>query len=126
MVEKSNKQFGHTKMIIYQNIDNIDMIIQREILPKIPKYNYKLRMQIDSASDSVGSNFVEGYYSGSIAEYLKFLRYSKRSLGELQERIRRCLRKKYITIDLYLRLEELINKTMYLFNRLMTSLEGKL
>lgn len=126
MVEKSNKQYGHTKMITYQNIDKIDMMVQREILPKIPRYNYKSRMQIDSASDSVGSNFVEGYYSGSIPEYLKFLRYSKRSLGELQERVRRCLRKKYINIDFYSRFEELVNKTMYLFNRLMTSLEGKI
>jgi four helix bundle protein len=126
MKQESNKKYGHTKMIIYQNIDEIDMMVQREILPKTPRYNYKLRRQIDDASDSVGSNFVEGYYSGSIPEYLRFLRYSKRSVGELQERVRRCLRKKYIMADLYSRFEELVNKTMYLFNRLMTKLEEKL
>ena len=126
MAEQTNKKYGHEKMIIYQNIDKIDMMVQREILPKVPKYNFKIRTQIDNASDSVGSNFVEGYYSGSIPEYLKFLRYSKRSLAELQERMRRCFRKRYIDVDLYSRFEELINKTMYLFNRLLTSLEGKL
>ena len=117
---------SHVKMIIYQNIDKIDMIVQRKILPKIPKYNKILREQIDSASDSIGANFVEGYYSGSIREYLRFLNYSKRSLGELQERVRRCLRKNYIDIILYKEFEDLVNQTMYLFNRLMKALEKKL
>jgi len=116
---------GHTKMIIYRNIDRIDMIVQREILPKIPRYNKILREQIDSASDSVGANFVEGYYSGSIKDYLRFLGYSKRSLGELQERVRRCMRKGHINEMLYKNFEALVNQTMYLFNRLRTSLEAK-
>lgn len=117
---------GHTKMIIYQNIDRIDIIVQQEILPEIPRNNRTLREQIDTASDSVGANFVEGYYSGSISEYLRFLRYSKRSLGELQERVRRCLRKRYISNELYKKFEDLVNQTMYLFNRLMTSLQNKI
>ncbi len=117
---------GHTNMVIYRNIDKIDMMVQLEVLPKIPRFNRILKEQIDSASDSVGANFVEGYYSGSIKEYLRFLRYSKRSLGELQERVRRCLRKKYIDIALYKKFEDLVNQTMYLFNRLMKSLEIKL
>ena len=117
---------GHTKMIVYQNIDKIDIIVQQRILPNVPRYNKTLREQVDTASDSVGANFVEGYYSGSISEYLRFLRYSKRSLGELQERIRRCLRKKYICKNIYIEFENLVNQTMYLFNRLMTSLENKL
>ena len=87
--QKSNLKYGHNKMVIYRNIDQIDLMVQRNILPKIPKYKFKLIKQIDDASDSVGSNFVEGYYSGSIPEYLRFLRYSKRSLGEVQERVKR-------------------------------------
>ena len=121
-----NKNFGHNKMIVYQNIDKIDMLVQHKIMPRIPRTCFKIRSQIDSASDSIGSNFVEGYYSGSVKEYLRFLRYGKRSLGELQERVRRCLRKRYINSLLYSEFEEWANKTMYLFNRLMTSLEGKI
>ena len=117
---------GHTNMVIYRNIDAVDIIVQQEILPKIPKYNRIIKEQIDSASDSVGANFVEGYYSGSIKEYLRFLNYSKRSLGELQERVRRCLRKKYLDDTLYKKFEDLVNQTMYLFSRLMKALEAKL
>jgi hypothetical protein len=40
---------GHTKMIIYQNIDRIDLMIQQSVLPKIPRYHKNLRDQIDTA-----------------------------------------------------------------------------
>ncbi|MFH1542380.1 MAG: four helix bundle protein [bacterium] len=119
-------RYGHENMIIYQNIDAIDMLVQREIIPRIPKYYIKTKTQIDSASDSVGANFVEGYYSGSLKEYLRFLGYSKRSLTEVHERVRRCLRKRFIDEQLYLKFKELNNKTMYLFSRLRTKLEEKL
>lgn len=120
---EEQRRYGHEKMVIYQNIDRIDFMVQREILPRIPRCQIKTREQIDSASDSIGSNFVEGYYSGSIKEYLRFLRYSKRSLGELKERVRRCLRKNYISERLYSSFESLVNQTAYLFTRLMQSLE---
>jgi hypothetical protein len=48
---------GHQKMIVWQNIDRLDIIVQ-EVLRCIPKYEFKMRSQIDAASDSVGSNFV--------------------------------------------------------------------
>jgi four helix bundle protein len=54
-------------MIVWQNIDRLDILVQR-ILKYIPKHEFKMRSQIDNASDSVGANFVEGYYSGSLAE----------------------------------------------------------
>lgn len=121
-----NKRYGHEKMVIYQNMDKIDCMVQREILSGIPRYQLKIRSQIDSASDSIGANFVEGYYSGSIKEYLRFLRYSKRSMGELKERVRRCLRKNYISLHSYSNFDSLINQTAYLFSRLTQALESKL
>jgi four helix bundle protein len=97
---KDNKGgYGHRKMVVWQNIDRIDILVQ-DILKRIPRTEFKLRSQIDNASDSVGANFVEGYYSGSLAEYLRFLRYSKRSLAELQERVRRTWRKGYVKENL--------------------------
>ena len=95
------------------------------ILKKIPKSEFELRTQIDSASDSVGANFVEGYYSGSTAEYMRFCRYSKRSLAELQERIRRALRKGYVAERDFVEFDDLAIKTMYLIDRLLQSLERK-
>lgn len=104
--------------------DKLDAMIL-DVLKKIPRTEFKLREQLDSASDSVGSNFVEGYYANSLAEYIRFCGYSKRSIGEIQQRLRRILRKEYISEDEYNSLDEVAGKTMYLFNRLIDSLEAK-
>ena len=121
MVEK---QYGHKKMIVWQMSDKLDAMIQN-VLKKIPRTEFKLREQLDSASDSVGSNFVEGYYANSLPEYIRFCGYSKRSLGEIQQRLRRILRKGYIYETEYNLLDEVAGKTLYLFNRLIDSLEEK-
>ena len=122
-MDKKGK-FGHTKMIVWQEIDKMDTIIQ-EILRYIPKGEYKTKSQIDTASDSVGSNFVEGYYSGSLGEYIRFLNYSKRSNGELHERVRRVYRKKYIAKELYDKFEDNCIRVMYLIDRTIQSLQKK-
>ncbi len=115
---------SHEKMIVWQSIDELDILVQ-DILRKIPRNEYKMRSQIDNASASVGANFVEGYYSGFLLEYVRFLTYSRRSLGELQERVRRVLRKGYILEQEYDTFDERACKTMYLLNRLIYSLEDK-
>lgn len=115
---------GHRKMRVWQNADRLDTMVQN-ILKKIPKAEFKLRSQIDDASDYIGANFVEGYYSGSVPEYLRFLRYSKRSLAELEERVRRVYRKNLITVEELNEFIDLSIKTMYLFDRLIQSLEAK-
>lgn len=118
------KPRGHEKMIVWQNMDRLDIIVQK-ILGFIPKHEFKMRSQIDNASDSVGANFVEGYYSGSLSEYIRFLYYSKRSLGELRERVRRVRRKGYITDDMFAEFDNLAIGTMYLLDRLIGSLKDK-
>lgn len=120
----TEKQYGHKKMIVWQMADKLDAMIQ-DVLKKIPRTEFKLREQLDSASDSVGSNFVEGYYSNSLAEYIRFCGYSKRSVGEIQQRLRRILRKGHISEAEYNSLDEVAGKTMYLFNRLLDALEKK-
>ncbi|MEO0136383.1 MAG: four helix bundle protein [candidate division WOR-3 bacterium] len=129
MAEKDSKTRkiglkGHERMIVWQNIDRLDSYVQF-LLKKLPKYEYKLKSQIDDASDSIGANFVEGYYSGSLSEYLRFLHYSRRSAGELKERIRRVLRKGYISEIEYERFNKLATGTMYLLDRLILSLKIK-
>ena len=113
---------GHRKMKVWQNIDQLDEFVQ-QILKRVPKYEFKTKSQIDNASDSIGANFVEGYYSGSIGEYIRFLRYSKRSLAELQERVRRILRKGYIDKKMFEEFDDLAIRTMYLLDRLIYSLQ---
>lgn len=125
MTNKSKYQSGnHEKLIAWQMADKLDEIVQ-EIIKKLSKYEYKIISQIDSASDSVGSNIVEGYYSNSTAEFVRFLKYSKRSCAEVQERIRRLKRKKLIDDDLCDRCCEHCIKTGYIIDRLILSLENK-
>jgi four helix bundle protein len=116
---------GHQKMKIWQNIDDLDIVVQA-ILKKVPRTEFKVRSQIDGASDSVGSNFVEGYYSATTAEYLRFLSYGKRSLGEVHERVRRLLRKGYIIGCDYDQFNDLAIRTMFMFDRLMQALRYRM
>lgn len=116
---------GHQKMIVWQEADKLDIMVQ-EILKKIPRNEFKLREQIDSASDSIGSNFVEGYYSGSTKEYLRFNRYARRSCGELQERIRRACRKELVSEEKFNACNNQCAKVGYLFDRLINSLQNKI
>jgi len=122
--EKKKIVYGHQKMKVWQNVDCLDEQVQL-LLEKIPRFEYKIRSQIDSASDSVGANFVEGYYSGSVSEYIRFCRYGKRSLGELQERVRRALRKGYFSETELMGFNDLSIKTMFMFDRLIRALEIK-
>ncbi len=123
-INKKKADKGHKNMVVWQSIDELDMIVQK-LLKNIPSNEYRLRSQIDSASDSIGANFVEGYYSGFLPEYIRFLTYSRRSLGELQERVRRVLRKGYLKEDEYGNFDERASKTMFLLNRLIYSLKKK-
>lgn len=114
----------HQQMIVWQMIDKLDYLVQK-ILRKIPAHEFKIKSQIDSASDSMGANFVEGYYSGSLLEYIRFLRYSRRSGAELQDRVRRLLRKGYLNLEEYELFSEISNKTNYLLDKLIESLKKK-
>lgn len=112
---------NHEKMIVWQMADTLDVGVQR-LLKTIPRHEYSLKGQIDSASDSIASNFVEGYYSGSVKEYLRFLRYARRSCAELQERIRRVNRKGYSSPAVVDTLIDQTIRTGYLLDRLIYSL----
>lgn len=118
------KRLNHEKMIVWKAADKLDIIVQ-EILEGIPRSEYRLKAQIDTASDSIGSNFVEGYYSGSLNEYVRFLRYSRRSCGELQERTRRAYRKRLVVSSLYNKFSQQVIRTGYLFDQLIMVLESK-
>jgi four helix bundle protein len=123
-VEGNN--YGHRKMIVWQNLDAIEMMIQRKILPLIPKNQFNIIDQMDRACSSSVANFIEGFYSGSIKEYLRFLGYSRRSLAELQDWVRRGYIKQFIPENIYLDFDDLLLKTHYLINRLIFALKRKI
>ena len=120
-----SKLYGHKKMIIWQNINKTEEFVNTRILPRIPHYKRWLRRQIESACDSIGANFVEGYYSGSIPEYIRFLFYSKRSLAELRDHIERANLKSLISLQTIQDFDKICCQTLYLFSRLISSLKKK-
>jgi len=125
MVETKKYRTGnHEKIIAWQMADQLDEIVQ-EIIRLLPKTEFKLKSQLDSASDSVGSNIVEGYYSGSTGEYIRFTKYSRRSCAEAQERLRRIKRKKLIDEELCEKAIVHAIKTGYIIDRLIQGLEIK-
>ncbi|OGC30715.1 hypothetical protein A2311_00410 [candidate division WOR-1 bacterium RIFOXYB2_FULL_48_7] len=122
----NEKMYGHRKMVVWKNLDEIERVVRINIMTKIPKNKFNLRDQIDRASSSIMANFIEGYYSGSLKEYLRFLGYSKRSLAELQDWIRRIFYEQYIDQELYDFTDDLMIRTLYLENRLINALRRKL
>lgn len=115
---------NHEKIIAWQMADQLDELVQ-EILRLVPRTEFKLKSQLDSASDSVGSNIVEGYYSGSTGEFIRFLKYSRRSCAEVQERLRRLQRKLLVKKDLCEKSISHSIKTGYILDRLIQGLEIK-
>ncbi|MEW6061339.1 MAG: four helix bundle protein [Bacteroidota bacterium] len=64
----------------------------------VGKFNrdYSLRDQIQRASVSVMSNIAEGYERNNNREFIKFLGYSKGSIGEVRSLLYVALDRKYI------------------------------
>ncbi len=123
---EGDKIYGHRKMIVWQNMDALELFILRSILPQIPRTQFKTIDQIERASSSIVANFIEGYYSGSLKEYLRFLGYSRRSLAELQDWGRRVYRREFIPRETFLEFDDLSIRTTYLLSRLISSLKQKL
>ena len=61
--------------------------------------DYELRNQIRRAASSVMHNIVEGFDSGSDAEFSRFLRMARRSASEVQSQLYLALDREYITSD---------------------------
>jgi four helix bundle protein len=59
--------------------------------------DFRLKGQIQSASGSAMYNTAEGFDSETTAEFLRFLRYAKRSCSEVQSELYIALDQKYIS-----------------------------
>ena len=72
------------------------------------KRDYGLVDQIRRASVSVMNNIVEGFDSGSTAEFIKFLGYAKRSGSEVQSCLYVALDQRYCSREKF---QEMYNRT---------------
>lgn len=61
--------------------------------------DYGLRDQIRRAAISVMANIAEGFDAGSDVEFIRFLRYARRSASEVQSHLYVALDQGYITQD---------------------------
>ena len=58
--------------------------------------DFRLRSQIEDAAGSVMHNIAEGFDAGSNPEFIRFLKMSRRSAGEVQSELYLALDRKYI------------------------------
>jgi four helix bundle protein len=70
-------------------------------LTKKPRFAkaYGLRSQIQDAAGSSMHNIAEGFDSETNAEFIRFLRYAKRSCTEVQSELYLALDEEYISAD---------------------------
>jgi len=61
--------------------------------------NYGLKQQIQNAAGSAMHNIAEGFDSETNPEFIRFLRYAKRSCTEVQSELYVALDEKYISED---------------------------
>jgi len=61
--------------------------------------DFGLRDQIREAAGSIMHNIAEGFEAGSDAEFIKFLKYSRRSASEVQSELYLTLDRKHLTPD---------------------------
>jgi len=59
--------------------------------------DFGLRDQIQRSSGSVMHNIAEGFEAGYTPEFIKFLKYARRSAGEVQSQLYLALDRKYIS-----------------------------
>jgi four helix bundle protein len=79
--------------------------LARDLTKKIYKFTGKekfagdsgLRRQIQSAAGSAMHNIAEGFDSETNSEFIRFLRYTKRSCSEVQSQLYIALDQKYIS-----------------------------
>ncbi len=61
--------------------------------------DFRLRDQIQGAAGSVMHNIAEGFDDGSDAEFIRFMKYARRSASEVQSEIYLALDRKYISTE---------------------------
>ena len=70
-------------------------------LTKKPRFSrdYGLKSQIQDAAGSSMHNIAEGFDSETNAEFIRFLRYAKRSCTEVQSELYLAIDEEYISMD---------------------------
>ena len=73
--------------------------------------DYRLRDQVQGAAGSIMHNIAEGFDDGSDIEFIRFLKYARRSASEVQSEIYLALDRKYVTSDDFQRVYDMATTT---------------
>ena len=73
--------------------------------------DFGLRDQIRDAAGSIMHNIAEGFDDGSDAEFIHFLKYSRRSASEVQSEIYLALDRKYVSAEDFQRVYDMATTT---------------
>lgn len=92
-----------------------------------PKFahDFYLRDQIRRAASSVMHNIAEGFDSGSVPEFIRFLKMARRSASEVQSELYQALDRKYITNEEHQRAYVLASEVKRLINGLIAHLRSR-
>jgi four helix bundle protein len=89
--------------------------------PRFAK-DFRLSSQVQGAADSIMHNIAEGFDSGTNAEFIRFLKMSRRSSSEVQSELYLALDRKYIDQDELNNAYNLATETKRLINGMIAYL----
>jgi four helix bundle protein len=84
--------------------------------------DFGLRNQIREAAGSTMHNSAEGFEAGSNAEFIRFLKYARRSASEVQSQLYIALDRHYLTAQQFQTIYEQATQLKKLINGLITYL----
>lgn len=86
--------------------------------------DFPLRDQIRGAAGSVMHNIAEGFDAGSDAEFVRFLKYARRSASEVQSQLYLAMDRKYVRDGEREKAHELATEAKKLINGMIGYLRG--
>lgn len=75
------------------------------------KKDFRLRDQIQGASGSIMHNIAEGFDDGSDIEFIRFLKYARRSASEVQSEIYLAFDRKYVSQEDFQKVYDMATNT---------------
>lgn len=113
---------AYEKLRFYQNICEIRRIVFR-ITEKFPRTSLRLVSHMRDAARSAKQNIREGYRKDTAGEFAYSIRISMGSLDELAGDIDDCFEDGLIHKEDYLKMKDLLGKTVYQMDRYLDSLQ---
>jgi four helix bundle protein len=117
------KDAAYRKLVVWQNLYELRRATYK-MTKSFPKDEYRRISQMRDAARSAKQNLQEGHRRKSRKEYLRFLDFAHASLHELAGDIEDSFDDGLLDEDQFENLASLINRTDYLFRRLIDSLDG--